>query len=42
MLTCHRLKKTDNDASYENGVLTVSLPFDGDDHSQAVRSIPVQ
>jgi HSP20 family protein len=41
-LTGHRLKKTENDASYKDGVLTVSLPYDGTEQLRTARTIPVQ
>lgn len=41
-LTGNRLKKTNNDASYANGVLTVCLPYDGITEETPRRSIPIQ
>lgn len=41
-LTGHRLKKTGHETNYEQGVLTISLPYDGDSRSNTVRSITLQ
>ena len=41
-LTGRRLKKADHDASYEQGVLTISLPYDKDGMDQPARKISVQ
>ena len=41
-LTGNRLKKTDNDASYTNGVLTITLPYDGITDTQQRRTIELQ
>lgn len=41
-LTGNRLKKTDNDASYNNGVLTITLPYDGLTETQQRRTIELQ
>ncbi len=41
-LTGHRLKQSDNDASYNNGVLTITLPYDGMTGDTQRRTIDLQ
>lgn len=41
-LTGHRLQKTGHDASYEQGILTICLPYDGEGRNDSVRRITVQ
>ncbi len=41
-LTGQRLKKTGHETRYENGLLTISLPYDGEGRRDTVRTITVQ
>ncbi len=41
-LTGNRLKPSDNDANYHNGVLTITLPYDGMNGDQQRRTIDLQ
>lgn len=41
-LTGNRLKASDNDANYDNGVLTITLPYDGVDGTSVRRTIDLQ
>lgn len=41
-LTGNRLKSSDNDANYDNGVLTITLPYDGADGASVRRTIDLQ